>query len=139
MRGVHEQKTMAQSLIAVSLSQQAFKRNGVLALFASSSHTTLHHSPPSSCFRSRSLSSFLFFPQTHQRHSPLRVKPARVSLSSSSSSSSQTAMGETHLPDADMDAVQRRLMFEDESVTVTLFISLFFQFLLILFWFALSF
>lgn len=89
---------MAQSLIAVTLSQQAFKR---------SISTTLlhpHSSSSSSLLRSRSPSSVFFS----------RKIPLAASLSS------QTAMGETPVAvDSGMDAVQRRLMFEDESVSLS--------------------
>ncbi|KAE9621973.1 putative isopentenyl-diphosphate Delta-isomerase [Lupinus albus] len=97
---------MSQSLIAVSLSQKLFKsNNGVLAFFAASPST-------SSISRSRSLS---FFSQNQKKQNPLTViKPTRVSLSSS-----QTTMGgENPQNDAGMDAVQRRLMFDDECILV---------------------
>ncbi|CAN1187036.1 Isopentenyl-diphosphate Delta-isomerase II [Linum perenne] len=72
-----------------------------------------------------SLSSFSFIsssssPSFHTRSLLLRSQhprfPTTVFSSSSSRSSATTAMGDT--PDAGMDAVQRRLMFEDECILV---------------------
>lgn len=79
---------MAQSSIVATLSRH-FKRNITPALFA--------HSP----FRSRSSSSLSF-----RRKAPL--------------SASLSTMGETPVAavDAGMDAVQRRLMFDDECILV---------------------
>ncbi|RDX78909.1 Isopentenyl-diphosphate Delta-isomerase II, partial [Mucuna pruriens] len=91
---------MAQSSIVVNLSQHLFKRNVTRA-------SVFAHSPSTS-YGSRSLPS-LFLSQS-------RPKP---SLTLTASISSQTAMGETAVPaDAGMDAVQRRLMFEDECILV---------------------
>ncbi|RYR60935.1 hypothetical protein Ahy_A04g018027 isoform A [Arachis hypogaea] len=95
---------MAHSTIAVTLSQQLFKRTTVLF--------------PHSSFRSRSLlpsssSSVSFSPNFH---TPLSSSSSssfalRASSSSSSSTSSTAAMGETIAAvDAGMDAVQRRLI-----------------------------
>ncbi|KAL1322448.1 hypothetical protein HN51_067445 [Arachis hypogaea] len=104
---------MAHSTIAVTLSQQLFKRTTVLF--------------PHSSFRSRSLlpssssSSVSFSPNFH---TPLSSSSSSFALrasssSSSSSTSSTAAMGETIAAvDAGMDAVQRRLMFEDECILV---------------------
>ncbi|MCI05345.1 isopentenyl-diphosphate delta-isomerase [Trifolium medium] len=86
---------MAQSSIVATLSRQVFKRNITSTLFA---HTY-------SSFRSSSL----FFNR-------------KIHLSASLSS--QTAMGETPVAvDAGMDAVQRRLMFDDEYVSLSFSIS----------------
>jgi hypothetical protein len=86
---------MAQSSIVATLSRQVFKRNITSALF---SHTS-SSSSSSSSFRSPSL----FFNR-------------KIHLSASLSS--QTAMGDTPVAvDAGMDAVQRRLMFDDEYVS----------------------
>lgn len=88
---------MAKALIGVTLSQQVlFKRsNSILS--------------SSSSFRSRSLPSLFFSPVKNHNHNPLVA-----------SLSSHTAMGQTPAAttaaDAGMDAVQRRLMFDDESV-----------------------
>jgi hypothetical protein len=83
---------MAQSSIVATISRQVFKRNITSALFA---HTS------SSSFRSPSL----FFNR-------------KIHLSASLSS--QTAMGETPVSvDAGMDAVQRRLMFDDEYASLS--------------------
>jgi hypothetical protein len=88
---------MAQSSIVATLSRQVFKRDITSALFA--------HSFSSSSFRSPSL---FFSRKIH----------FSVSLSS------QTAMGETPVAvDAGMDAVQRRLMFDDEYVSLSFSIS----------------
>ncbi|XP_061357393.1 isopentenyl-diphosphate Delta-isomerase I [Gastrolobium bilobum] len=90
---------MAQSLIAATLSQQVFKRGVSVVSTPSSS---------ASAFRSRSF-SFLLFSQRSRKN------PLTASLSFSS----QTAMGETPVAaDSGMDAVQRRLMFEDECILV---------------------
>ncbi|KAG4992613.1 hypothetical protein AAZX31_09G229100 [Glycine max] len=86
---------MAQSSsIVVTLRQHLFKRN--------LTSLTLPHSP--------SLPSFSF---------SLRTTP-HTPLSLSASFSSHTSMAHTSLPSADagMDAVQRRLMFEDECILV---------------------
>lgn len=84
---------MAQSSIVATLSRQVFKRNITSALFS-------HTSSSSSSFRSPSL----FFNR-------------KIHLSASLSS--QTAMGDTPVAvDAGMDAVQRRLMFDDECILV---------------------
>ncbi|RZB53326.1 Isopentenyl-diphosphate Delta-isomerase II isoform B [Glycine soja] len=92
---------MAHSSIVVTLSQNLFKRNLTCV--------KIHAHSPSSSFGSRSLSlpSFSF----SQRTTPLSL---------TASFSSHTAMGETSAPaaDAGMDAVQRRLMFEDECILV---------------------
>jgi hypothetical protein len=85
---------MAQSSIVATLSRQVFKRNITSALFS-------HTSSSSSSFRSPSL----FFNR-------------KINLSASLSS--QTAMGETPVAvDAGMDAVQRRLMFDDEYASLS--------------------
>ena len=86
------QKMAQSSSIVVTLRQHLFKRN--------LTSLTLPHSP--------SLPSFSF---------SLRTTP-HTPLSLSASFSSHTSMAHTSLPSADagMDAVQRRLMFEDESV-----------------------
>jgi hypothetical protein len=85
---------MAQSSIVATLSRH-FKRNITPTLSAHSS------------FRSRSYSSSLSF----RRKAPL--------------SASLSTMGETPVAavDAGMDAVQRRLMFDDEFVSLSLSIS----------------
>ncbi|XP_057435785.1 isopentenyl-diphosphate Delta-isomerase I [Lotus japonicus] len=87
---------MAKALIGVTLSQQVlFKRsNSILS--------------SSSSFRSRSLPSLFFSPVKNHNHNPLVA-----------SLSSHTAMGQTPTAaDAGMDAVQRRLMFDDECILV---------------------
>lgn len=94
---------MAQSLIVATLSRQVFKTNISTALFP-------HSFPPSSStfFRSRSSSSRFFNPKI-----PL-----------SASFSAATTMSQTPVAvDAGMDAVQRRLMFDDESVSSSFLIS----------------
>ncbi|KAG4937280.1 hypothetical protein AAZX31_18G223000 [Glycine max] len=92
---------MAHSSIVVTLSQNLFKRNLTCV--------KIHAHSPSSSFGSRSLSlpSFSFSQIT-------------TPLSLTASFSSHTTMGETSAPaaDAGMDAVQRRLMFEDECILV---------------------
>nr|AAQ84167.1 isopentenyl pyrophosphate isomerase [Pueraria montana var. lobata] len=92
---------MAQSSIVVNLSQHLFKRN----------LTSLSVIAHSSYFGSRSLSSLSFSQRRRGPHTPLTL---------TASFSSHTAMGETSAPaaDAGMDAVQRRLMFEDECILV---------------------
>ncbi|MED6107705.1 rRNA processing protein [Stylosanthes scabra] len=99
---------MAHSTIAVTLSQQLFKRTTVLF--------------PHSLFRSPSLpsSSSVSFSRASSPSSFSSSLTVRASSSSSSVSSSSTAaMGETTTAvDAGMDAVQRRLMFEDECILV---------------------
>ncbi|TKY65348.1 Isopentenyl-diphosphate Delta-isomerase II [Spatholobus suberectus] len=91
---------MAQSSIVVTMSQHLFKRSVtcVFAHFPYRSHSLESRSLPSLCLSQRSPSA------------PLTL---------AASFSSQTAMGETPVAaDAGMDAVQRRLMFEDECILV---------------------
>ncbi|MED6197210.1 rRNA processing protein [Stylosanthes scabra] len=97
---------MAYSTIAVTLSQQLFKRTTVLF--------------PRSSFRSCSLPSSSSSVSFSRFSSPSSLTLRASSSSSSVSSSSSTAaMGETTTAvDAGMDAVQRRLMFEDECILV---------------------
>ncbi|QCE12476.1 isopentenyl-diphosphate Delta-isomerase I [Vigna unguiculata] len=93
---------MAQSSIGFTLSQNLFKRNVAASVIT--------HTP--SIFRGyRSLSSLSFSQRRRRHHTPLLL---------SASFSSTTAMGETPATTADagMDAVQRRLMFEDECILV---------------------
>jgi len=93
-------RKMAQSSIGFTLSQNLFKRNVAASVIT--------HTP--SIFRGyRSLSSLSFSQRRRRHHTPLLL---------SASFSSTTAMGETPATTADagMDAVQRRLMFDDESV-----------------------
>ncbi|CAJ2645503.1 unnamed protein product [Trifolium pratense] len=83
---------MAQSSIVATLSRQVFKRNITSILFAHSSSSV------------RSSSSLFFNRKIHL---------------SASLSSQTTAMGDTPVAvDAGMDAVQRRLMFDDECILV---------------------
>ncbi|KAK7394661.1 hypothetical protein VNO78_15196 [Psophocarpus tetragonolobus] len=91
---------MAQSSIVVTLRQNLFKRNLTTSL--------LPHSPSSIGSSSLLLPTLSFSSQR-------RRKP-HTTLSLTASLSSHTAMGET--TDAAMDAVQRRLMFEDECILV---------------------
>lgn len=93
----------AKSLIVAMLNRQVFKTNVTTSFFP-------HSFPPSSAFsRSRSFSSVFFNPKI----------PLSASLSTA------TTMGETPVAvDAGMDAVQRRLMFDDESVSPSFSISL---------------
>lgn len=105
------EKNMAHSSsFVVTLSHNFFKRN-VTTVFA---HSHSLSSSSSSYLRSRSLPSLFF---SHQR-----TTTASTPLTLTASFSSSTAMGETAAPAADaaMDAVQRRLMFEDESVPLSI-------------------
>ncbi|KAK8466296.1 hypothetical protein PHAVU_008G054025 [Phaseolus vulgaris] len=92
---------MAQSSIVLTLRQNLFKRN----VTACVTHS------PSIFTGSRSLSSLSFSQRRRSSHTPLSL---------SAPFSSPTAMGETPVTTADagMDAVQRRLMFEDECILV---------------------
>ncbi|XP_020219996.1 isopentenyl-diphosphate Delta-isomerase I [Cajanus cajan] len=90
---------MAQSSIVVTMSQHMFKR----------SVTCVSH-------HSRSLGSRAIPSLSFSQRRP----NAPLTLTLTASVSSRTAMGETSVPaaDAGMDAVQRRLMFEDECILV---------------------
>lgn len=114
----NENLKMAQSSIVLTLRQNLFKRN----VTACVTHS------PSIFTGSRSLSSLSFSQRRRRSHTPLSL---------SAPFSSPTAMGETPVTTADagMDAVQRRLMFEDESVPLFSFrFSIAFVILLLIDW-----